>query len=239
MKVAVVFIGTDKYLDFLPSWYESCEEHLLPDVEKKYLVFTNGEIPEPPENVIVYKQEHLEWPYITLYRFKMIMKSFDDIQDCDYLLFLDADMRVVDKVTTEDLIDESKKYIGVHHPCHYLGMEPHNKAPGAFEVRPISRAGVSEDDLMDVYYQGCLWGGKLPHVLDMVKELDSRTDEDHDKDVIAQWHDESHLNKFYIEHRDEVHTVSPSCAYPEVFASACTFEPKIVHLAKDNSKYHV
>ena len=239
MKVAVVFIGTDKYLDFLPSWYDSCEEYLLPDVEKKYLVFTNGEIPEPPDNVIVYKQEHLEWPYITLYRFKMIMKSFDDIQDCDYLLFLDADMRVVDKVSTEDLIDESKKYIGVHHPCHYLGMEPHNKAPGAFEVRPISRASVSEDELMDVYYQGCLWGGKLPHVLDMVKELDSRTDEDHDKDVIAQWHDESHLNKFYIEHRDEVHTVSPSCAYPEVFASHCTFEPKIVHLAKDNSKYHV
>ena len=172
MKVAVVFIGTDKYLDFLPKWYESCEEYLLPDVEKKYLVFTNGEIPEPPENVIVYPQEHLEWPYITLYRFKMIMKSFDDIQDCDYLLFLDADMRVVDKVTTEDLIDETKKYIGVHHPCHYLGMEPHNKAPGAFEVRPVSRAAVTEEELMDVYYQGCLWGGKLPYVLDMVKELD-------------------------------------------------------------------
>ena len=239
MKVAVVFIGTDKYLDFLPKWYESCEEYLLPDVEKKYLVFTNGEIPEPPENVIVYQQEHLEWPYITLYRFKMIMQSFDDIKDCDYLLFLDADMRVVDKVTTEDLIDDTKKYIGVHHPCHYLGMEPHNKAPGAFEVRPVSRAAVTEDELMDVYYQGCLWGGKLPHVLDMVKELDSRTDEDHDKDIIAQWHDESHLNKFYIEHRDEVHTVSPSCAYPEVFASACTLDPKIVHLAKDNSKYHV
>ena len=199
MKVAVVFIGTDKYLDFLPKWYESCEEYLLPDVEKKYLVFTNGEIPEPPENVIVYQQEHLEWPYITLYRFKMIMQSFDDIKDCDYLLFLDADMRVVDKVTTEDLIDDTKKYIGVHHPCHYLGMEPHNKAPGAFEVRPVSRAAVTEDELMDVYYQGCLWGGKLPHVLDMVKELDSRTDEDHDKDIIAQWHDESHLNKFYIE----------------------------------------
>ena len=84
MKVAVVFIGTDKYLDFLPKWYESCEEYLLPDVEKKYLVFTNGEIPEPPENVIVYQQEHLEWPYITLYRFKMIMQSFDDIKAVSY-----------------------------------------------------------------------------------------------------------------------------------------------------------
>ena len=25
-NVAVIFIGTDKYLKFLPNWYESCEE---------------------------------------------------------------------------------------------------------------------------------------------------------------------------------------------------------------------
>ena len=33
--------------------------------------------------------------------------------------------------------------------------------------------------------------------------------------------------------------ISPSFAYPELFSDQCTFEPKIVHLAKDNSKYHV
>ena len=40
MKVAVVFIGTDKYLNFLPTWYERCEEFFLPGVDKKYLIFT-------------------------------------------------------------------------------------------------------------------------------------------------------------------------------------------------------
>ena len=57
----VVFIGTEKYLDFLPSWYERCEENFLPGVDKKYLVFTDGDVPETPDNAIVYKQEHLEW----------------------------------------------------------------------------------------------------------------------------------------------------------------------------------
>ena len=102
MKVAVVFIGTDKYLNFLPSCYERCEEFFLPDVEKKYLIFTDGSVPESPDNSIVYHQEHLDWPYITLYRFKILEKVQEDIKDCEWLVFLDADMAVVDSVDRED-----------------------------------------------------------------------------------------------------------------------------------------
>ena len=43
-KNVAVFIGTDKYLKFLPSWYESCEEKLMLGVDKKYFVFTDGEV---------------------------------------------------------------------------------------------------------------------------------------------------------------------------------------------------
>ena len=38
----------------------------------------------------------------------MIRKCFDDIKDCDWLLFLDADMRVVDTVNPEELFDDTK-----------------------------------------------------------------------------------------------------------------------------------
>ena len=106
MKVAVVFIGTDKYLNFLPSWYERCEEFFLPGVDKKYLIFTDGSVPESPDNSIVYHQEHLDWPYITLYRFRILEKAKKDIKDCDWLIFIDADMAVVDTVEPEDLFDE-------------------------------------------------------------------------------------------------------------------------------------
>ena len=239
MKVAVVFIGTDKYLNFLPTWYERCEEFFLPDVEKKYLIFTDGDVPESPDNSIVYHQEHLDWPYITLYRFKILEKVQEDITDCDWLVFLDADMAVVDSVDPEDLFDEDKPYIGVHHPCHFLQFPPHNQPPGAFENNPLSRACISEDYDYSVYWQGCLWGGKVPEVFDLIKELNKRTTEDEKNNVIAVWHDESHLNCFYSENKDKVHTMGPEYAFPEVFAKDCDFQPKIVHMAKDNSNYHV
>ena len=98
---------------------------------------------------------------------------------------------------------------------------------------------MAEDDDLSIYVQGCLWGGKMPYVMEMIEELHKRTIADLADNVIATWHDESHLNKFYIEHRDEVFVASPSLAFPELFESACTFDAKIVHLAKDNSKYHV
>ena len=236
MKLAVVFIGTGDYINFLPSYYEACEEKLVPNTEKTYFVFTDGELIGNPENLIPYYQEHLPWPYITLERFKYIQKATEYLSKFDYVLFLDADTRVVETVTEEELLTD-KKYIGVHHPCHFLGMPPHNQPPGAFETRQDSTAGISEGDDTSVYFQGCLWGGKVPYVLEMIDELSKRTQDDLDRDVIAQWHDESQMNKFFSERREDVHVMGPEYAYPEVFSQYCNFEPKIVHLAKDNSKY--
>ena len=44
---------------------------------------------------------------------------------------------------------------------------------------------------------------------------------------------------FYSEIKEDVHTLGPEYAYPEVFKQYCNFEPKIVHLAKDNSEYQI
>ena len=238
MKVAIVFIGTGKYINFLPMYYENIEKHFLPNSEKTILVFTDGELNETPDNVRVYHQEHLDWPYITLKRFGTINKARSAIEDNDYLVFIDADALVVSDVTEEEFFTD-KPYFGVHHPCHALGMPPHTEYPGAFETDTNSRAHVTPEDDTSMYWQGCLWGGKVPEVLDMIDELDDRVEEDLSNDVIAKWHDESQLNRFYIENKDQVNTLGPEYAFPEVFADHCHFSPKIVHLAKENSKYHV
>ena len=237
MKVAITFIGTNRYLDFLPKYYEGIKENFLPNTEKVFLVFTDGD-GDFPDDVKVFKQEHLEWPYITLKRFGIIKKATKEIEDCDWLVFLDADTRVVDKVTEEEFFS-NKPYFGVHHPCHALKMQPHTEYPGAFETNTNSRAGVTEKDDTSMYYQGCLWGGRVHQVLDMIDELDSRVEEDLSNDVIALWHDDSQLNKFYSEVKEDVHLLGPEYAYPEVFQEYCNFSPKIVHLAKDNSAYQV
>ena len=239
MKVAIIFIGTKKYINFLPKFYENVEKYFLPNSQKTFLVFTDGKLEDPPENIIPYYQEHLEWPYITLTRFEIINKARDAISENDLLVFLDADTLVVDTVLEEDFISD-KPFFGVWHPCHNMGMSPHNKIPGAFETNPNSLAcvDVSIDNYPMYYYQGCLWGGKIPEVLDMIDILESNVKKDLDNGVIAIWHDESHLNKFLTQNPGIVNTLGPEYAYPEVFAGYCDFEPKIVHLAKDNSKYH-
>ena len=236
-KLAVAFIGTNKYLDFLPSWHESCEKYLAPGCEKRYLVFTDGELEGVPDNITPYYQEHLPWPYITLYRFATLLRASEEIQKYDYFLFLDADMILVDEVKPEDIFTD-KSFMGVHHPCHFLGMNPHTQYPGAFETNPKSRAAITEDDDISTYWQGCLWGGKVPEVIGMMAELDRRTKDDETRDTIAVWHDESQMNKFFSERRLDVKVLHPAFAFPEDFASQCQFEPKMVHVSKDNSKYH-
>jgi len=238
MKVAICFIGTGKYLNFLPNYYENIQEYFLPNNEKTFLVFTDGE-GDFPEDVKVYKQEHLDWPYVTLKRFEIIQKAKEEIAKNDWFVFIDADALVVDTITEEEFFDTTKSFFGVHHPCHFLQMPPHNQYPGAFETNPLSVAHITEDDDLSVYYQGCLWGGKVPNILEMIDELEQRVNIDLKNNVIAVWHDESHLNKFFIENKEHLNVLGSEYAYPEVFTEYCEFEPKIVHLAKNNSKYHV
>jgi hypothetical protein len=235
MKVAIAFVGTGKYLDFLPKYYENIKEYFLPNTEKTFLVFTDGE-GDFPEDVKVYPQEHLEWPFITLKRFEILNSARDEIVKNDWLVFIDADALVVDQILEEDFFTD-KPLFGVHHPCHALGMSPHNKYPGAFETNTKSLAHIIKSDDLSVYYQGCLWGGKVPEVCAMMDTLTERVNLDLENNVIAVWHDESHMNKYFIENKNLVHTLGPEYAYPEVFSEYCNFQPKIVHLAKDNSKY--
>ena len=239
MKVAISFLGTGKYLDFLPNYYENIEKYFLPNTEKTILAFTDGEIDDTPENLKVFSQEHLDWPYITLKRFHIINKARKEILDHDWFVFIDGDALVVDRIDEGDFFTD-KPLFGVHHPCHYLKMTPHNKLPGSFEISESSNAAIDLEKYQpQVYYQGCFWGGKSKEVIEMVDELQDRIDDDLKRNVIAVWHDESHLNKYLIENSSMVHTYGPEYAYPELFKDQCTFNPKIVHLAKDNSEYQV
>lgn len=237
MKVAICFIGTSKYLNFLPNYYENIEKYFLPNSEKTFLVFTDGELEGLPNNVLPYYQEHLKWPFITLKRFDIINKAREEIMKHDWLVFIDADGLVIDNITEEEFFNFEKSFFGVHHPCHFLGMHPHENYPGAFETNEKSRASISKSDDTSIYWQGCLWGGKVPEIFELIDTIQKRTNDDLKDNVIAVWHDESHINKFFIENKKRVHTLSSSYAYPEDFSSKCNFKPKIIHLSKDNSKY--
>lgn len=240
MKVAIIFIGTAKYLDFLPGYYQQAEKNLFPGVEKQYFVFTDGDLGgELPDNMTVVPQEHLPFPYITLYRFDIINRSLHLMEDCTHLLFLDADTQVVSPVEFGEVFIEDKPLTGVHHPCHALGFNPHQEFPGAFETNPASKCAVKPEDDTSMYWQGCVWGGRMDAAKELVQELDYRVKADEDLGIVAVWHDESQINKYFIERKPLVHTLEPNYAYPELFSHMMKSQPKIVHLSKDNSEYQV
>jgi hypothetical protein len=238
MKIAISFVGTGNYLNYLPDWYTTLKDNFISDVEKVFLVFTDGE-GEWPDDVIKIHSEHYGWPETFNHTFENLLKSKEYIQDCDWFVSIDADMKPATVISYNEFFDDTKNYFGVHHPCHYLGMSPHTKFPGSFDVNPKSKACVTEDMDLSVYYQGCLWGGKVPQIFDMLKELDRWTREDLSNNASPIWYEESYFNKFFILNKEKVHTLGPEYAYPEFFTEYCNFEPKMVHLAKDNLKYHI
>ena len=73
----------------------------------------------------------------------------------------------------------------------------------------------------------------------MIDELEDRKNVDLTRHIVAVWHDERHINRFFLENQAKVHTFGPEFAFPEVFKDYCDFKPRIVHLAKDNSAYQV
>ena len=86
-----------------------------------------------------------------------------------------------------------------------------------FERNEKSLAYVDYDDQPDdVYVQGCIWGGKVPKVLDMIDELRDRINKDLQNDIIAVVRDESHLNKYRLENIDNFNIIPPSYAKPEI-----------------------
>ena len=167
----------------------------------------------------------MEWPFITLKRFEIINKAREEILKNDWFVFIDADAFVVGKVTEEEFLErccgsttDEVPLFGVHHPCHRAGMPPHKTKTGAYETDEKSEAyfDVSKE-LPPIYWQGCFWGGKVPPVLAMIDEIEGRVNRDLENDIVALWHDETHINKYFFEREFDVHTFGIEYAYPQLF----------------------
>ena len=54
------------------------------------------------------------------------------------------------------------------------------------------------------YYFGAFWGGKKNNVLQMCKAIRRRIWADLHNNVIPQWHDESHLNRYMMDNPPKI-----------------------------------
>ena len=59
-------------------------------------------------------------------------------------------------------------------------------------------------------------------------------EQDFDNNIIAVWHDESHINRYFIDHKPTV-VLTPSYCYPG--AAYIPFHKRLVALDKNHSEY--
>ena len=232
MKIAVLLIATggERYLKFVKPLTASIKKFFPPS---DIIVFTdNSAYFFDDRNVTtMIPQPNLGWPRATLMRYHAIGRKRDLLSQYDQLFYMDIDMLVCSPVGSEIF---STDLTAVIHPGF----------PTSFERNPQSTAYVAGDP---PYYQGCFIGGSTSAFLKMCDKLAKNIDIDDSRNIVAIWHDESHLNRYLIDNPPST-VLSPAYCYPAAHylvhpetwmkGTLSTFVPKIRHMEKtDQGKW--
>lgn len=207
MKIGILIIATNKYTKFIDPLVESINKYFLPEHEKQIFCFTNkmDEIFKEINITKIY-QEHKEWPFITLGRYETFYKNKEYYDDVDVLYYLDADMLIHDYVG-EEIIPKDKDLLAVIHPEYFRDKIQ------TFERNPQSLACVDYDH--HVYHCGGVQGGKKESYLKVCEILMNNINTDLKNDIVAANFDESHWNKYLIDHPDSYTELNYNYCYPE------------------------
>ena len=200
--------------------------------EKTFFYFTD--FPEDfPKDVFQFKIERKGFPGDTLLRYHYFAAAKEMLSQVDVLYYLDVDMLIVDQVGNEILPTAEKSLIGTAHPGFYNNYTP--SAPlGSPESRKESTAYIDASEHRPCYWAGGFNGGTSAEFLRMSETIRDNIDADYNRDLIALWHDESHLNRYLVSNQEQVKTLLPSYCYPESWS--LDYPKKILALDKDHER---
>ena len=232
-KVGLLIVATGKYIDFVLPLLDSADKYFCTNHEVTYFVFTDGTLPAR-DNLKTFYQKRLGWPHDTLMRHSIYHQHREDLKDLDYLFATDADMLFVDTVGDEILSDR----VATLHPGYF-------NRRGTYERRNASTAYVGPGEAKH-YFCGGFNGGSLVEFLKMSRVITENILKDLSRSIIAVWHDECHVNRYFIDN-PPTSILSPSYCYPENWDTPAQkaqlayptnwkvpFEPKLVALNKNH-----
>lgn len=199
--VGLLIVATGKYIQFVEPLITSARRFFCPDCIVTYYVFTDGKVPAGDDIVQIY-QERMGWPYDTMFRCKLYHEHKNLFEQEDYLFACDADMLFVDTVGSEILSER----VATEHPG-FVGRR------GTYEENPASTACVAKHE-GTCYFAGGFHGGSHQEFLKLTETMITNIMQDLKKNMIAVWHDESHLNRYFIDNPPTL-ILSPSYCYPE------------------------
>ena len=218
--IGLCITATGKYINFVKPLIESARKYFCKNHRVTFFVFTDGNLEQAPDIVKIY-QNKIGWPYDTLKRFQFYDAARNALEKMDYIFATDADMLFVDCVGDEIL----GNLVATQHPG-FLGVR------GTYETDSRSTAYVKKSEGKQ-YFAGGFYGGDTQQFLELVGTCKECINKDLEKNYIAIWHDESHLNRYFINHRPSL-ILSPSYCYPESWK--LPFSKKLIALDKNHQE---
>jgi hypothetical protein len=193
-KILLNLIATNKYISFLDVICPSIEDLFFPGCEVTVLVHTNLDLPDDLDRYsrINFSKNHIDhenWPFTTLKRFHYFLESKDLLSQQDYCFYIDVDSKFI-KSITESLLPESGM-VGTIHPCLFDGPGTPDRNPNCLAYIPFGSNNR--------YFCGGFFGGSSDKFIEMSEKIKNNIDQDLSNDIIALWHDESHLNRYFFD----------------------------------------
>lgn len=236
-KVGLLLIATNKYIDFLQQLVTSADKYFLSNCEVTYYIFTNHTTVnlETNRQFQIIPIEHKPFPYSTLMRYSFFDNASNILSSNDYLFYSDVDMLFVDNVGDEVLSER----VVTRHPGYY----DKQGNPSYFEqmcgvwnpIETNSNTLACIQPTEDVkYFAGGFNGGSSTEFLKMSNTIATNINKDLSNNIIAKWHDESHLNRYALDNPPTLE-LSPSYCYGE--SMTIPFEKKLLALDKNHTHY--
>jgi histo-blood group ABO system transferase len=226
MKICILTIATNKYINFVQALYDNIEQYFLPGHQKTCVLFTEHDC-ESSDNVKISQIQHEPWPIPTLKRYNYFLKEKDFILQHDYCFYFDVDMRI-DSIVGDEVLSN---LVGTKH--FYKTWETPEQF--SYERNPKSLAYVPFGEGKS-YYAGGFNGGKTKNFIQMSEVIADRVNKDLENSIVAVWHDESHMNRYMIDNPPTLE-LSPEYCYPEPeLGRHSQYDPKIIALLKNHNE---
>ncbi len=216
-------------------WIESVRQLTEQDVAifyetlKRLLLMAYTALEKELQGTTISEAAAIEWPAPTLMRYHLFLNQEEKLKDYDYIFYMDADMRVVAKISDEILGDGLTAAL---HPMFQVRKQV--KYP--LETNPLSTAYIK---VPEFYFAGGFQGGTSESFIKAMNVMKDNIDKDFNNNYTARWNDESHWNRYLFENTPSV-ILDASYIYPdslikeyyEPIVWGKKLEPKIMTLTK-------
>ncbi|XP_074187400.1 histo-blood group ABO system transferase isoform X9 [Rhinolophus sinicus] len=201
VTIGLTVFAIKKYMAFLKLFLETAEEHFMVGHKVNYYVFTDrpADVPRVPLRggrrlLVLEAPGAARWQDVSMRRMEMISSFCAQrfLREVDFLVCADVDMRFRDHVGVEIL----SQLFGTLHPGFYGAA----REAFTYERRPQSQAHIPRDQ-GDFYYMGAFFGGSVAEVHRLTTACHQAMMADWANGIEAVWHDESHLNRYLLDHK--------------------------------------